>query len=248
MQRNENFIVIDPQIEIDNATGKVEFINREDGTVAVTVESLTAHAVELVEATKIVGHDNVIRVSVPSRSGFRKRDVLVRVALPASAAVNVSTVAADVEGSEVDRVIVKSVSGLIRFDKILSSAQLKTVSGDVEIKESAKDTSVASTSGDVRLGHMSGRCNVKSVSGECSIQASGIGDISIRTVSGDVKILIDPDIEIDVEAQTLSGHLTSEIALDGSTSSAVGPSLSIHSKTVSGNLRISRTPLVSASR
>ncbi|GEM_PF-5526496 len=246
MQRNETFTIASPHIEIDNASGRVEFVNRDDTTVVVMVETSSPNADEIVEATKIVAHGNVIRVSVPNRSGFRKREILVRIAMPSSATVNVSTVTADVEcHGSVDQATVKTLSGDICFDTVVASAELKSISGDIEIAHSPSDISVTSTSGNIRLNHFSGQCKVKSVSGDCLLHASGAGEINVKTVSGDVTVLVEPDIEIDVEVQSVSGRTSSEITLEAAASGATGPSLTIHSRSVSGDVQIRRTSLVS---
>ena len=245
MQRNETFAIASPHIEIDNASGRVDFVNRDDATVVVTVETMTPSADEIVTATKIVAHGDVVKVSVPNRSGFRKREILVRIEMPSSARVNVSTVNADVEcHGAVDQAVVKTISGDIRFDTVVRSAELKTISGDIEISHSPSDISVTSTSGDIRLNHFSGQCNVKSVSGDCLLHATGAGEMNVKTVSGDVSVLLEPDIDIDVALQSVSGRLSSEIDLEASSSPKSGPSLTIHSKTVSGDVRIRRVSLV----
>ena len=245
MQRYETFAIASPHIEIDNASGRVDFVNRDDATVVVTVESMTPSAEEIVEATKIVAHGNVVKVSVPNRSGFRKREILIRIEMPSSATVNVSTVSADVEcRGAVEQAIVKTISGDIRFETVVSSAELKTISGDIEIGHSPTDISATSTSGDIRLNHFSGQCIVKSVSGDCLLHATGAGEINVRTVSGDVSVLLGPDIDIDVALQSVSGRLSSEIDLEAQGSLMSGPSLTIHSRTVSGDVRIRRASLV----
>ena len=245
MQRNETFAIANPQIEIDNSSGRVDFVTHDDDTVVVTVESMTASAEEIVEATKIVAHGSLVKVSVPNRPGFRKREILVRIEMPASATVKVSTVSADVEcRGAVDQAIVKTISGDIRFETVVSSAEVKSISGDIEMVHSPTDISVSSTSGDIRLDHFSGQCIVKSVSGDCLLHATGAGEINVKTVSGDVSVLLEPDINIDVALQSVSGRLSSEIDLEGQGPLVSGPALTIRSKTVSGDVRIRRASLV----
>jgi uncharacterized protein (AIM24 family) len=246
MQRTETFNIATPHIEIDNVTGKVEFANHDEPTVVVTVATLKSNAEEIVEATSIVARGNTVKIEVPGRPGIRRREVLVRVIMPISATVQVSTIMADVDGrGSLDAAVVKSLSGDIRFETIVRSADLKTISGDVQISFSPKNVSTTSTSGDIHLDHFSGNGSVKSVSGDCLVHASGPGEISIRSVSGDVTVRVDPDIEIDVLAQTVSGNLTSEIDLEGTNSAKTEPGLTIRSRTVSGDVRIRRASLVS---
>jgi hypothetical protein len=245
MKRTETFSFESPHIDVENSSGNVELVTHDEATVVVTVEAIRPQADELVEATKIVARGDGVKVSVPGASGFRKREVLVRIAMPATSTVNVSTVSADVASHGcIAEAVIKTVSGDIRLDEVLKSVELKTISGDIEIGHSPVELFATSTSGDIRLNKISGNCSVKSVSGDCSVHASGIGKIDVKTVSGDVSVLVNPDIEIDVSAQTVSGQLSSEIDLETTGSGTPGSALTIHSRTVSGDVRIRRASLV----
>jgi DUF4097 and DUF4098 domain-containing protein YvlB len=245
MKRTETFNIAIPSIEIDNAAGKVEFATHDESTVVVTIESMQRNTDEVVGDTKIVAHGNDLRISVPNRTGFKKREVLVRIAMPKSSAVKVSTVSADVESQgSIDSVIIKTVSGDVRLDTVKKFLTLKSVSGDVDIAHSPEDASASTVSGDLRLNAFSGRCSATSVSGNCLLHAHGSGEITAKTVSGDVTVWIEPDIEIDVAAKTHSGKLSSDIELDPTISGAEGPSLIIRARSVSGDIQIRRASLV----
>jgi DUF4097 and DUF4098 domain-containing protein YvlB len=245
MKRTETFNIATPSLEIDNTAGKVEFAIHDEATVVVTIEAMQRNTDEVVGDTKIVAHGNDLRISVPNRTGFKKREVLVRISMPTSSAVKITTVSAEVESQgSIDSVSIKTVSGDVRLDTVKNFLALKSVSGDLDIAQAPEDASVSTVSGDLRLNAISGRCSAKSVSGNCLLHAQGAGEITANSVSGDVIVWVEPNIEIDVSAKTHSGKLSSEIELDPTVSGAKGPSLIIRARSVSGDIQIRRSSLV----
>jgi DUF4097 and DUF4098 domain-containing protein YvlB len=67
------------------------------------------------------------------------------------------------------------------------------------------------------------------------------GDISVRAVSGDIRVSVKPGLIIDVEGTTVSGDMGSSIPLDyGDGDGDEGETVTVRLVTVSGDVRISR--------
>jgi DUF4097 and DUF4098 domain-containing protein YvlB len=64
-------------------------------------------------------------------------------------------------------------------------------------------------------------------------------DISVRTVSGNVAVTVARGLEVDVDASSISGRLSSTMPLDGTTEGSAQDTVSISAKTVSGDVKVS---------
>jgi DUF4097 and DUF4098 domain-containing protein YvlB len=101
------------------------------------------------------------------------------------------------------------------------------------------EAEVRTVSGDIRLGAVRGRCTVQAVSGDIDV-ASVSGDVALRSVSGDVTLGVAPDTAVHVDVTTVSGDLSSDVALGDTPGAGGGPVLDIRGRTVSGDVRIRR--------
>jgi hypothetical protein len=79
------------------------------------------------------------------------------------------------------------------------------------------------------------------VSGDVRLESVRVGSVSVQSVSGDVEVGVEAGTNLDVDAGSVSGDLTSEVPL-GSEPGAGGdgPSLVVRGKTVSGDFRVFR--------
>jgi len=108
-----------------------------------------------------------------------------------------------------------------------SSVVLRLVSGDADVRDIAGQVNVQTTSGDVEIKHVRGALKVHSISGDLEVRQSALSNLSIDTVSGDLKIetALDPHGEYDVRG--VSGDL--ELRLPGD------QGCTIQSSTLSGD-------------
>jgi DUF4097 and DUF4098 domain-containing protein YvlB len=61
----------------------------------------------------------------------------------------------------------------------------------------------------------------------------------VRTVSGNVGVTVARGLEVDVDATSVSGRLTSTMPLDGTAGGSSKDAVSISAKTVSGDVKVS---------
>ncbi len=117
----------------------------------------------------------------------------------------------------------------------LGAVEVKTASGDVRTASVRDGLTCHSASGDVRCDGTAAKTKIRTASGSVRLTAEVPSEISIQTVSGNVVVTVERGLEVDVDATSISGRLTSTMPLDsaegGSTSSDV---VSISAKTVSG--------------
>ncbi len=156
-------------------------------------------------------------------SGFG-HDVDVEVVIPQGTGVKFRTASGDLSGKVTVRTLtMSSASG---------DASVNGVDGLVDVK---------SASGDVHLGSVSGDLSVQSVSGDVVCTISSPVDAKINTVSGNVVLAVGAGLLLSVDASTMSGDLSSEIALDHDGAEGTGEAtLHLKVRTVSGDLTLRR--------
>jgi DUF4097 and DUF4098 domain-containing protein YvlB len=98
-----------------------------------------------------------------------------------------------------------------------------------------------SASGNVRCAGAGTSTKIRTASGSVRLGVEVPSDISVRTVSGNVAVTVAKGLEVDVDASSISGRLTSTMPLDGAsgTSTSSKDSVLINAKTVSGDVKVS---------
>lgn len=96
-------------------------------------------------------------------------------------------------------------------------ADAHSVSGDIHIDGAHGDVRAASVSGDVTLRNLAATgVSATSVSGDVDVgitALSGSGDLTFRSVSGDVTVSVPPGLDADFSMATVSGDLDTDFPL-----------------------------------
>ena len=79
----------------------------------------------------------------------------------------------------------------------------------------------------------------KSVSGDQRVTVAE-GKVALVSVSGDVEARVRPGSRVFVDANAVSGAVSSELELSGVAPNGDGPLVEIRARTVSGDVRIAR--------
>jgi hypothetical protein len=164
------------------------------------------------------------------------------------------------------RVEVLTASGDAKLDGVFGTLDMKTTSGDVTVTgEVEGDAIIKTVSGDARLPTVAGELvtqsvsgdtwaesvgrsvSVKSVSGDLRIDSLREGRVNVQSVSGDVALGIAIGTNVDVDAATASGDLSSEVPLSDDRGEVAGPTVVIRGNSVSGDIRVFRAAPVPAS-
>jgi hypothetical protein len=137
----------------------------------------------------------------------------------------------------------KTASGdLVLRGEVERDAAIKTVSGDAKLDQVHGTLTVQTVSGDVYVDHAHASVTAKSVSGDVRIRAAYSGEATFQSVSGDVEVGVAQGTNLDVDANSVSGDLSSDVPLgaerDGVHSD--GPTLVVRGKTVSGDFKVIR--------
>jgi DUF4097 and DUF4098 domain-containing protein YvlB len=217
---------------------------------------------DAVSAALVELDGNRLRVEIPERrllSSLGRRHVDLHVRCPEGSSATVRTGSADVRaGGGLAAADIKTASG----DVVLERAQratVKTASGDIEIGTVDGPTAVSTASGDARVGRSGGdftgnlvsgdlelgeaaaSVTASTVSGDQKIRSVAVGDVRLSSVSGDVEVGVRTGSRVHVDAHSVSGDLSSDLALDDEPSSGAGPTVSIRVKSVSGDVAVIRS-------
>jgi len=173
---------------------------------------------------------------------FGRSDLDVLVVLPQQSSLEVSTVSGDlVAYGSLDHVEVSSASGDVRLNDSSTTLDVRTASGDVKTGRVLESLKCKSASGDVDCLGAASKTEIMSASGDVVVSADRPGDVLVRAVSGDVKVRVARGLSVDVNGQTVSGEMGSNIDLDASGDAMDDEdALYIKVNTVSGDIRIDK--------
>jgi hypothetical protein len=164
----------------------------------------------------------------------------VHIALPEGSTIEVAPASGDTDIiGNLAKASVASASGNVRVADEVGALDMKTASGDVTTATVRETLTCHSASGNVGCEGVGAKTKIRTASGTVKLTAEVPSEISIQTVSGNVFVTVARGLEVDVDATSISGRLSSTMPLDsgegGSTSHDV---VSISAKTVSGNVSI----------
>ena len=201
-------------VSIENPVGEVEVSGWNRDEVRITGE-LSEHAEQL----EIQESGNGIRISV--RYPRRNKDMSdseLTVRVPMNSRVDVETISADIEVSDLDgeRVTIVSVSGDILVDVASEHVELSSVSGDVEYTGNSIQAAIETVSGDIEVSGAQSDVSLKTVSGDMALSDSRLVSGRFQAVSGHIDVAAELESGARLTAENLSGDI--EFSLPGSVS------------------------------
>ena len=203
------------RIEIENLKGRVEVRAWDRQEVKVT-----GTLGDGVEKFSLEGDRRNLRIEVkyPSRSGRSEPTVLL-VQVPILADLEIETVSADIDvhGVAPRELSLESVSGDIVANGAPREARVESVSGDVRLTLNSRDVSVDTVSGELSLqGRLDGEVSMESVSGNLRMDSLGerVRSLSAATVSGDMDLKTGLADGGEIRTESVSGDLLLRLPRD----------------------------------
>src|SRR5438132_47673 len=131
---------------------------------------------------------------------------------------------------------------------------LQLPAGDVDVETVDGEESLVFVEGDERLVEQTeveldanvrsigGSVEGKTVSGDIRLDSVREGRVTLQSVSGDIEVGVETGTNLDVDAGSVSGDLSSEVPLgsDAASAGGDGPTLVVRGKSVSGDFRVFR--------
>ena len=115
-----------------------------------------------------------------------------------------------------------TASGDLSAGSVESALAAKSASGDVDVRSVGATASVNTVSGDVRLGDTA-------------------GPVAVKTISGDVAVAAVPGLVLWIDAQSVSGTMSSELDVGDEPSEPGQEAVELRVRTVSGDVRVARS-------
>jgi DUF4097 and DUF4098 domain-containing protein YvlB len=241
---------VELDVQIPAGDIRVETVDGEESYVSVTgPEKLVDQTMVTFVGNKLtIGHKGKkpfgITISIGDFS-FGSGGLQITAKVPHSSEAGLTTAAADMKlRGRYRSIAVKSASGDLNVSgEIEHDVVVKTVSGDVRVEQIGGELKVQSVSGDVAVSQVGGSIESKTVSGDVRFDSVREGTVTAQSVSGDIEVGVAPGTNLDVDAGSVSGDLSSEVPLasePGALLGAGGPTLVVRGKTVSGDFRVFR--------
>jgi hypothetical protein len=246
------FTTLEPvELDVQIPAGDIR-VETVDGTESIVTVTGSEKLVEQTEVTLdgnklTVAHKGKkpfgITISIGELS-FGGGGLQVVAKIPHHSQALLSTAAADMKLKGRYRSLdTKSASGDLTVNgEIEGDATVKTVSGDVRVDQIGGELKVQSVSGDIVVASVGGSIETRSVSGDVRFDHVRQGSVTVQSVSGDIEVGVAAGTNLDVDAGSVSGDLTSEVPLGSDPGPAIhdGPTLIVRGKTVSGDFRVFR--------
>ena len=222
--KEESFDIAHPEVSITSVSSEITIIESLDGKCHVKILADSDKAAKLAELVEIVakGETLTVRVDKKSRSSW---------------GINVGGLHGfSIEGG------LHGLSIELALPQV-SNVQIKTVSGDIEINQTLTKVEISAVSADVAINqNPSESCTVKTISGDIAAHIFSGCDYKLKSISGNIKVLVAPDLSVEVDGNSISGELNSEISLNESSSELAGTDkvVGITISTISGDFNLVR--------
>jgi hypothetical protein len=216
VRRDETFYVQDhANVDVDLPAGSVLVRSGTGGTVAVSIDASHAEHIELAQ----VGDDISVRATRRGRSARIALDVPIGtdvnvrgasvevVGRGALGALRVRSASGEVRAEDVVRADVTLASGDLRLELVRDNGTFKATSGDVIVRSVGGRLAASLASGDLRIGQVGGDADVETASGDVTIERCDGSAITVRTVSGTIRLGLPTGIRVEPEISTMSGKV-----------------------------------------
>ena len=189
-----------PRVKIE-LSGDVNLVDA--AVVDVTTDLITVHSRE---KSRLFGRRVHITVTTPPGSSIRAKVGAGAIRVRADIEdVALESGAGDIRVDESVRdVSIRVGSGDIMLPVVSGEVDISSANGDIRIK-SVNNAKISTAAGDVRLDNVERSARIKSASGDISVRRFAGTDLDIKTMSGDIRIGLIPNLEVKASIKTLSG-------------------------------------------
>jgi DUF4097 and DUF4098 domain-containing protein YvlB len=237
--------------------GDIQVTATDTELVTVSLRSGSKRGEQLIGETEVTFDTGTLTVSVPERIRLLSSTSLdLVVQLPTGSKARIRTASADVRcHGELGGLEVKSASGEVHAELVTGPAKVDTASGDIELGDVTGDVRVTTASGDASVEHAGGMLTMnsasgalrtlradssaaaRSASGDVQIASMASGRADLSTVSGDIKVAVQPGIGVYLDLFAMSGDVRSDLDAGGAEGDAA---LTLHCRSISGDVHVTQ--------
>ncbi len=188
--------------------GEVDVVATDKRQVSVTLTEAPAEDIAL------FAFGDRIEPSFRGRRTLRRGRL--RVELPKGSRLDLSSMSGDVTVQKIGDVRIRTMSGDVKLSGI-AKVDVQTVSGDARIEDASGPVRLHTVSGNGTVSTVSTAAQVEFHSASGSLDWSGVCardcHLSAETVSGDVRLSVDPKSSFELSYTSHSGELRDEVNL-----------------------------------
>ncbi len=195
----------DGVVEINNVRGevRVEGWDRDAVQVRGELDDL-AEGLEFTVDQKLT----LVHVRMPDRDINRGDGSDLTVRVPAGSRVEVSGVSTDFEIESIGGGLeVQTVSGDVDARSVTGQDFVRSVSGDIDLADGSGPTSIRTVSGDTVARIKAAEFNYSGVSGDADIVLGAVSSLQIESVNGDVAVATSLAEKGRIQVKTINGDL-----------------------------------------
>jgi DUF4097 and DUF4098 domain-containing protein YvlB len=153
----------------------------------------------------------------------------------------ITTASGDVRvGQVAGSLEVKSASGTQTIRQVQGRARLDSASGDVQVGEAWAPVQARAASGDITVDVARNDLQLMTRSGDITVGRAQQGRVTVEATSGDIVVGVSPGVQVMVDVESQSGHVSSTIPVSPDPVPGQDASLEIRARTLSGDVRIQR--------
>jgi DUF4097 and DUF4098 domain-containing protein YvlB len=214
VQRHHAFSSDGPvRLLVDNASGRIEVRATARTGVDITVDAVDPDGVDVMQLGDLI----------EVRRRTRRGRVTVVALVPDGSHVDVVTASADIRTiGALGEVRTRASSGDVEIEQAVT-VDARASSGDITVAAATGDVTASTSSGDIEARRVGGRFNasvssgdvsaqlvagdleVASTSGEIDIRRCDGDELSLRCISGDVRLGLPSGIRVEPDLSTISG-------------------------------------------
>jgi len=198
-------------INVENMMGEVSIIGWDKDKVSV-------HGELADKANGLIFEQNGtyinIKVDMPRHmnNGWHSNGSMLDIKVPQQVKLSFNGVSSDVDIRNImQSADIKTVSGNINARNLAQRIELNTVSGDISSRDLSGDIALSTVSGDINDENSKGSLHLKAVSGSLSSESSA-NEVFANSVSGEIDLELAKTDELSVS--TVSGDVKGRLALN----------------------------------
>ncbi len=242
-----------PSLDLRVPSGTVEVRIGDAGHVLMSLDSPSADEFD------VSALGDTIVVHYPSRWTMRGRSCRLVMTVPAGSdvavecasaeirlagplgAVRARTASGNIDVGDTVRLEVSTASGDVTTGDVLSDARVTTISGDCAMRTIGGQLEATLTSGDLRVDRCAGDLHVATTSGSARVGHCGGSEVSMRSVSGDVRLGLPSGVRVSADISTVSGRATMPEPARSGDDGGERRHVRLRLKTISGDIRLERS-------
>ncbi|MCH8813467.1 MAG: DUF4097 family beta strand repeat protein [Chloroflexi bacterium] len=139
---------------------------------------------------------------------LKSRSSNLTIRCPIGTNVSIGTVSGHVklEGS-LGSIKISTISSGVELDTSSGDIDIRTISGSINVARCGGSCKLGSKSGSIRVGGVGGDVRASTISGSLDVETLGRGEVSLKAVSGSMRVRIPHGKRPRVRMKTLSGSV-----------------------------------------